>query len=345
MTDPGKESVAHVPVQAGKLPGGPPLRLPNHPILQLTFDQKLQLCIGWLRDEFEAYQRGGGKDSLQAWVQAEIQQAQQAEGRPSTTAGPVASAATLRTVERKTPAAPPDPPPSEPGLESEGLGPIQWLIYGWEVKAGEGTVALGEWVIEELSGDSTDDGDDGTGDDGDGTGDDGDDDGGDDGTGGGGEGCFVAGTSVHTGDGDRVAIEEVPLDGKLASCDVETGLVEVGTVTRRFNATSVEVVTVAFADEALRCTPRHRFFTTSGWLAAGRMSPGTEVRCLDGATREVLDVRLEATETAVFNLQVDWQHTYYVGHAGYLVHNEKNQDPDGGTDGDGIPDGSISDKD
>jgi Pretoxin HINT domain len=159
----------------------------------------------------------------------------------------------------------------------------------------------------------------------------------------GGGGCFVAGTPVHTGDGGTVAIEDVALDAKLASCDVASGVAAVGTVTRRFEAISAEVVTVAFADEALRCTARHRFFTTSGWRAAGKLAPGTEVRCLDGAARTVVAVSAGQAETAVFNLRVDWQHTYYVGEAGYLVHNEKDRD-NGDAASDGIPDGSVDDK-
>jgi hypothetical protein len=163
-----------------------------------------------------------------------------------------------------------------------------------------------------------------------------------DGSADGGGGCFVAGTPVHT-DGGMIAIEDVALDAKLVSCDVASGVAAVGTVTRRFEATSAEVVTVVFAGEALRCTARHRFFTTSGWLAAGKLSPGTEVRCLDGAARAVVAVSVEQAEVAVFNLRVDWQHTYYVGTAGYLVHNEKDQD-NGDATGDGIPDGSVGDK-
>jgi Pretoxin HINT domain len=167
-----------------------------------------------------------------------------------------------------------------------------------------------------------------------------------DGTEGDGEGeagCFVAGTSVHTGDGDRVAIEEVALDSKLASCDILTGVVSVGTVTRRFDATSAEIVTIVFAGEVLRCTPRHRFYTTSEWMPAGRLSAGIEVRCIDGATRKVLEVSREPAETAVFNLRVDRQHTYYVGEAGYLVHNAKDANVDDGQVGDDL--GDDRDKD
>jgi hypothetical protein len=160
---------------------------------------------------------------------------------------------------------------------------------------------------------------------------------------GGGGGCFVAGTPVRTGVGGWRPIEEIALEANLVSCDVDTGAVAAGTVTRLFKTTSPEIVTIRFDDETLRCTPRHRFFTTSGWMAAGRLSPGIEVRCLGGRMREIVGVSVEPAETPVFNMRVDRHHTYFVGETGYLVHNEKDQDPDGGALGDDIP-GNIDEK-
>ena len=57
----------------------------------------------------------------------------------------------------------------------------------------------------------------------------------------------------------------------------------------------------------------------------------------------VFGVSVDPAETPVFNMRVDRHHTYFVGETGYLVHNEKDQDPDGGALGDDIP-GSIDDK-
>jgi hypothetical protein len=110
-----------------------------------------------------------------------------------------------------------------------------------------------------------------------------------------------------------------------------------------FKATSAEIITIAFGNKKLRCTPRHRFFTDSGWLAARRLSPGIKVRCLDGEMRPILAISAEPAETAVFNMRVDSQHTYFVGETGYLVHNEKDTGSDDGQEGDDIP-GSTEDK-
>ena len=160
---------------------------------------------------------------------------------------------------------------------------------------------------------------------------------------GGGAGCFVEGTRVHVSDGGLIPIERIDIESKLLSCDTEAGNISIGTVTRLFTATSAEIVTIVFNEEKLRCTPRHRFFTDSGWLAARHLSAGIKVRSLDGEMRPVLAISIEPRETLVFNMRVDSQHTYFVGETGYLVHNEKDTGGDDGDDGDDIP-GSTEDK-
>jgi uncharacterized membrane protein YgcG len=161
--------------------------------------------------------------------------------------------------------------------------------------------------------------------------------------GGGGAGCFVAGTPVHTSDGGWKPIEDIALEAQLASCDEASGAVGIGAVTRLFSTTSAEIITVSFHNEKLCCTPRHRFFTNSGWLAARHLSPGIKVQSRDGEMRPILAISHEPAEVPVFNMRVDSQHTYFVGETGYLVHNEKDTGEDSGTDGDDIP-GSIDDK-
>jgi len=160
---------------------------------------------------------------------------------------------------------------------------------------------------------------------------------------GGGAGCFAEGTPVHVSDGGLIPIERIDIESKLLSCDTEAGKISIGTVTRLFKATSAEIITIVFGEEKLRCTPRHRFFTDSGWLAARHLSTGIKVRSLDGEMRPVLAISIEPAETLVFNMRVDSQHTYFVGETGYLVHNEKDTGGDDGDDGDDIP-GSTEDK-
>jgi hypothetical protein len=157
-------------------------------------------------------------------------------------------------------------------------------------------------------------------------------------------GCFVEGTRVHVSDGGLIPIERIDIESKLLSCNTEAGKISIGTVTRLFKATSAEIITIVFGEEKLRCTPRHRFFTDSGWLAARHLSPGIKVRSLGGEMRPILAISNEPAEIPVFNMRVDSQHTYFVGETGYLVHNEKDTgEEDDGTEGDDAP-GSTEDK-
>jgi hypothetical protein len=136
--------------QTGPGPIGRPIG-PTHvaqpSVPPLSFQQKLQLCLGYLRDQFAAYQRGGGKETFRAWLQSEIVQALTAEGRPYTLAP---SSPQGRTMRRDAAPSQPQgpPPPSEPGLVNEGLGPIGWALwgYGW-AKEGLGQV-VGEISVE-----------------------------------------------------------------------------------------------------------------------------------------------------------------------------------------------------
>src|SRR5271156_1186105 len=50
-------SVTKAPIQ-GII--GTPVTLRGNPVLQLSFDQKMQLCLGWVRDLYRAYQGSGG---------------------------------------------------------------------------------------------------------------------------------------------------------------------------------------------------------------------------------------------------------------------------------------------
>jgi hypothetical protein len=115
----------------------------------LSFSQKKQLAAGWLRDQFRAYQEAGGKEPLRTWLQSKVVEALQAQpqlnpgNRPVSLNSPVATG----TADKTTPS--PYPPP-EPGLKSEGLGPLEWLFWAGEIgeKGVEGGIdVLGEFSV------------------------------------------------------------------------------------------------------------------------------------------------------------------------------------------------------
>jgi hypothetical protein len=180
-----KSAGSHVTLNSGVL-------APPQP--QLSFDDKMQLCLGWLSDQFNAYQQQGGKDSLDAWLAWDITQAIAIRQTPKGSAGSathITPGGSGEAIEQSAPGitplapapgsghvmedqrpgstpppapAPQNPPPlpDEPPLVSEGVGPISWVLYGWELKsaetlgeAGEATVEfvaeqVGEWIIDQI---------------------------------------------------------------------------------------------------------------------------------------------------------------------------------------------------
>ncbi len=141
----------------------------------------------------------------------------------------------------------------------------------------------------------------------------------------GGGGCFVAGTLIHTDNGEPVRIENIRVGTKVWSLNVADNAVVLGTVEEVFHAVSDELITLAFGGEVLHCTPRHRFFTGT-WIAAGELTPGQAVRGLDGGAHEIRLISRRPAQEPVFNFRVDPAHTYFVGRTGLVVHNDKNAD-------------------
>jgi hypothetical protein len=84
-------------------------------------------------------------------------------------------------------------------------------------------------------------------------------------------------------------------------------------------------VKVAGEDGVIRCTAEHAFFVRGkGWVAAGEMGAGDELRMAGGGFVEVEEVAGTGRTEAVFNLHVEADHTYFVmvGGVGVWVHNE-----------------------
>lgn len=59
-----------------------------------------------------------------------------------------------------------------------------------------------------------------------------------------------------------------------------------------------------------------------GWLDSINLVPGLEVERRDGKTLTVIDFKYLNKVETTYNLEVSDWHTYYVGDAGLLVHNQ-----------------------
>ena len=79
---------------------------------------------------------------------------------------------------------------------------------------------------------------------------------------------------------------------------------------------------LTLSGETLDTTPEHPFFTSErGWVVAGELLVGEHVRRLDGSWGVVEQLTIEARPVVMYNLTVARAHTFFVGDAGWLVHN------------------------
>ena len=157
--------------------------------------------------------------------------------------------------------------------------------------------------------------------------------------------CFVAGTPVHVA--PQTALASTPATGKVskatgavaiatkpieqiregtlvATRNPRTGKTEYKRVTRTFKHKTTELVALAIADkksgkvvEVLRATPEHPFFTARGLVAAGQLGIGTELVTRAGPALVVKSIVREHHPEGVwvYNLEVEDDHTYFVGQA------------------------------
>jgi hypothetical protein len=136
--------------------------------------------------------------------------------------------------------------------------------------------------------------------------------------------CFTAGTLVWTQTG-RKPIEEVQAGDWVCSKDERTGAVSYQRVKRTFRRVSEKIVMVKAGKETIQTTPEHPFWVAGkGWVAAKELAKGDRLITPDEKVAVVGEARVEAVRgppAAVYNLEVENTHTYFVGRSGVWVHN------------------------
>ena len=142
--------------------------------------------------------------------------------------------------------------------------------------------------------------------------------------------CFVAGTQIATPEGN-VAIEDIREGDAVYALDAE-GNVVVSTVVDAFTRTATSLVNLTLRDASgtvytITGTPEHPFYVPvlGDFVSMGDLTPGTELRGLDGVAVTVVAVRARAAAVTVYNFEVAETHTYFVaaesGGAAVGVHN------------------------
>lgn len=72
----------------------------------------------------------------------------------------------------------------------------------------------------------------------------------------------------------------------------------------------------------------HPFYTDDGtWIAAAALTVGEEIVTLSGEYGTVEQVQIIPASQPMYNLTVEEAHTFFVGEAGWLVHNQDSRNP------------------
>ena len=142
--------------------------------------------------------------------------------------------------------------------------------------------------------------------------------------------CFTGDILVTTEDGLK-PIEDVKVGEFVWSEDTETGEKELRKVLAVFVTETMELVHVWVGKEEIKTTQNHPFYVEGqGWKAAGELVAGDVLRTESGCRESVRGVSIERLEepVRVWNLEIERQHTYFVGENKILVHNNC-PNPDG----------------
>jgi hypothetical protein len=123
-----------------------------------------------------------------------------------------------------------------------------------------------------------------------------------------------------------VAIENIKVGDKVLSTNAETMETAEKLVLETYVRKSSLLVHVWVNGEETLVTPNHSYWVpTKGWVSAGNLTVGAQLRRADGElvlVQKIEHVELEAP-VSVFNFQVEDFHTYHAGSIAVLVHNAK----------------------
>jgi hypothetical protein len=141
-----------------------------------------------------------------------------------------------------------------------------------------------------------------------------------------GHSCFAAGTPVWTLVGPK-PIESIQPGDRVLAGDLETGGLDYRPVLIAYHNPPDRTLRVTLDDGgAIVATPIHRFWVAGrGWAMARDLKPGDALRTV-GRVARVAAVEPQAVQP-VFNLEVAGAHSFFVGDAGLLVHDNSLVEP------------------
>jgi len=138
--------------------------------------------------------------------------------------------------------------------------------------------------------------------------------------------CFQAGTPVWTDEG-FVAIEKIRAGDRVLSKNIETGELMYKPVLRPTERTPQELKTILLqGGESLVCTGGHPFWHSGhGWVMAKKLAAGNVLHTVTGSQK--VEAISGGSSEKVYNLIVADFHTYFVGRAMLLSHDNAIREP------------------
>ncbi|WP_164928465.1 IPT/TIG domain-containing protein [Gloeobacter violaceus] len=142
-------------------------------------------------------------------------------------------------------------------------------------------------------------------------------------------GCFAEGTEVQTETGTK-AIEKVEPGEKVLARNEKTGEQNLRRVQSTFQFDDRPVYRLELREtggqgerDTLTVTGEHPFFLKDkGWTAAERLRSGERVQAVDGKWLRVVGLQPQQQRARTYNLEVEGEHTFFVGDTRAWVHNE-----------------------
>jgi hypothetical protein len=130
--------------------------------------------------------------------------------------------------------------------------------------------------------------------------------------------CFSVGTPVWTASG-KLPIEKIKAGDRVLSQDLGSGELAIKPVERTTLRNATEMIEVDTGSHSILSTQGHPFWVNGrGWHMAKSLAAGQQLHSVSGAVA-VDDVRPAKTQEA-YNLVVSDWHSYFVGDARVLVH-------------------------
>ncbi|MBU4187202.1 MAG: hypothetical protein KJ817_03290 [Actinobacteria bacterium] len=143
---------------------------------------------------------------------------------------------------------------------------------------------------------------------------------------GGGCNSFTGDTPVLMADGSKKPIRKVRLGDKVMAADPVTGVEGPRKVVDLIRHSGVHVMVAVHLSDGgvLNATDHHRFWVANrqAWVDAIDLKAGDQVVDRDGDQVVVAGVGISEQDLTAYNLTVAGLHTYFVGKANILVHNQ-----------------------